>query len=186
MKSSRVDIWRSLLYTLPTWLWIYAVLAHIAERCKIHVICTILLGCLCSVVKAVFNSGGHYTSQVWTFVQRSLFLSSLATGVFISASRANVTFFRCIGREELFRCRCGNLKGFGNIFFFFFRYNLSNFYTTAVKFRGVEFQGAFWDPTRLLPNIVNFSFVIIVPALYGSIFRFRRKHTATTLGGYRL
>ena len=136
MKSSRVDIWRSLLYTLPTWLWIYAVLAHIAERCKIHVICTILLGCLCSVVNAVFNSGGHYTSQVWTFVQRSLFLSSLATGIFVAASRSSITFLRCLDREEVFRWS-DNLKGSREIYCFFQTQLVKLLHTCQVSWGGI-------------------------------------------------
>ena len=122
------------------------------------------------------------TFQVWTFVQRSLFLFSISTSIFVTASRTNVTFFRCLGREELFRC--GKKKDFRLIFSL--RYNLSNFYTTPVKFHGVEFQGPIWAPTRLFPNIANFSFVLIVPVLYGAIFRFRKKHTTTTLGGDQL
>ena len=42
-------------------------------------------------------------SQVWTFVQSCLILFSLATGIFVAASQNNLTFLRCIGREELFR-----------------------------------------------------------------------------------
>ena len=62
-----------------------------------------------------------------------------------------------------------------------FRFNLSDFFAPA-KFHGVEFQGPVWVPTRLLPNIVGSLFVIIVPCLYGAIFRFRKKHTITTQG----
>ena len=77
-----------------------------------------------------------------------------------------------------------NLNGFRIIFSF--RYNLLNFYTTPVKYHGVEFQGPFWAPTRLFPNIVNFSFVLIVPCLYGAIFRFRKQHTTTIQGWHQL
>ena len=66
-----------------------------------------------------------------------------------------------------------------------FRYNFSNFYA-PVKYRGVEFQGPLWAPMRLFPNIAFFSFILIVPVLYGAIFRFRKKHTTTTLGWYIL
>ena len=68
--------------------------------------------------------------------------------------------------------------------FFFFRNNFSNF-NTPVKFRGMEFQGPLWSPMRLFPNIVFFLFVLVVPGLYGSIYRFRQKHATTTLGWYQ-
>ena len=62
-----------------------------------------------------------------------------------------------------------------------FRFNLSDFFA-PVKFHGVEFQGPLWVPTRLFPNIVGSSFVLIVPCLYGAIFRFRKEHTITIQG----
>ena len=48
--------------------------------------------------------------QVWAFVQGSLILSSLATGIFVAASGSNFTFLRCVGREEVFRWS-DDLKG---------------------------------------------------------------------------
>ena len=66
-----------------------------------------------------------------------------------------------------------------------FRHNLSNFFT-PVKFHGAEFQGPLWLPQRLFPNIVNFAFVLFVPAMYGAIFRFRKNHTTRTQGWYQL
>ena len=72
-----------------------------------------------------------------------------------------------------------------NLEFFFFRHNFSNFYKTD-KFLGAEFRGALWDPKRLLPNIPIFLFVLVVPTLYGIIYRFRKKHTTTSLGWYLL
>ena len=120
--------------------------------------------------------------QVWKFVQRSLILFSLGTGIFVSVSGTNFTFLRCLGREEAFRWYDKLNCLFQN---FSFRYNLSDFYT-PVKFHGVEFQGPFWLPRRLFPNIVNFSFVLIVPGLYGAIFRFRKKHTTAIQGWHQL
>ena len=68
---------------------------------------------------------------------------------------------------------------------FFFRHNFSNFYKPTFT-NGAEFRGALWDPKRLLPNIPIFLFVLVVPTLYGIIYRFRKKHTTTTLGWYIL
>ena len=68
----------------------------------------------------------------------------------------------------------------GNVFFSL-RHNFSNFFKPD-KFRGVEFLGPIWAPMRLLPNIPTFMFILVVPALYGNIYRFRKKHSTTTLG----
>ena len=65
--------------------------------------------------------------------------------------------------------------------FFSLRHNFSNFFKPD-KFRGVEFLGPIWAPMRLLPNIPTFMFILVVPALYGNIYRFRKKHSTTTLG----
>ena len=94
--------------------------------------------------------------------------------------------FSLPGQRRTFQVRKIKKKIQGFRIIFSLRYNLSNFYTTPVKFHGVEFQGPVWAPTRLFPNIANFSFVLIVPVLYGAIFRFRKKHTTTTLGGDQL
>ena len=48
--------------------------------------------------------------QVWTFVQSCLILLSLATGIFVAASQNNLTFLRCIGKEEVFRWQIDNQK----------------------------------------------------------------------------
>ena len=64
---------------------------------------------------------------------------------------------------------------------YFVRNPLSNFYK-PVKFGGVEFRGPLWAPYRLFPNIVTFLFVLVVPGLYGAIYKFRKTHTTTTLG----
>ena len=130
-----------------------------------------------------FISGGDFTFQVWTFVQRSLFLSSFATGIFVAASRSSITFLRCLDREEVFRWS-DNQKGFGELSACF-RHNLSNFYA-PVKSHGAELQGPLWHPQRLFPNIVNFAFVLFVPAMYGAIFRFRKNHTTRTQGWCQL
>ena len=44
-----------------------------------------------------------FSPQVWTCVQSCLILFSLATGIFVAASHNNLTFLRCLGREEAFR-----------------------------------------------------------------------------------
>ena len=67
--------------------------------------------------------------------------------------------------------------------FFSLRHNFSNFYKPD-KFQGVEFLGPIWAPMRLLPNIPTFMFILVVPALYGNIYRFRKKHSTTTPGWY--
>ena len=69
--------------------------------------------------------------------------------------------------------------------FSFFRYNFSNFYKPTST-NGAEFCGPIWTPMRLLPNIPIFLFVLVVPTLYGIIYRFRKKHTTTSLGWYLL
>ena len=120
-------------------------------------------------------------SQVWTFVQSCLILFSLATGIIGASSTDHQTFLRCIGRQEAFRW--SDKKKIGD--FSFFRYNFSNFYKPTST-NGEEFRGALWSPMRLLPNIPIFLFVLVVPTLYGIIYRFRKKHTTTTLGWYLL
>ena len=62
--------------------------------------------------------------QVWSFVQRSLILSSLANGILVATSQNNLTFLRCLGREEVFRCS-DNLKGLSeNYLVLFFQIQL--------------------------------------------------------------
>ena len=119
-------------------------------------------------------------SQVWTFVQSCLILFSLATGIIGASSTNHQTFLRCIGRQEAFRW--SDKKPWE---FFFFRYNFSNFYKPTST-NGAEFRGPIWTPMRLLPNIPIFLFVLVVPTLYGIIYRFRKKHSTTSLGWYIL
>ena len=135
---------------------------------------------LCKIEMISWNSNqiSYNSHQVWTLVQSCLILFSLTLGIVVAASRSNFTFLRCIGREEAFgwsdtkNCSC-----------LFFRHNFSNFYKPD-KFHGTEFLGPIWAPMRLLPNIPVFLFLLVVPALYGNIYIFRKKHSTTTIGWY--
>ena len=49
--------------------------------------------------------------------------------------------------------------------------------------RGVEFSGPFWNPARFFINLANWAFVFAVPILYAAIYKFRKAHAVTTIGG---
>ena len=121
----------------------------------------------------------YHSHQVWTLVQSCLILFSLTLGIVVAASRSNFTFLRCIGREEAF----GWSGTLNKLYVSFFRNNFSNFYKPD-KFHGTEFLGPIWAPMRLLPNIPVFLFLLVVPALYGNIYIFRKKHSTTTIGWF--
>ena len=53
---------------------------------------------------------------------------------------------------------------------FFLRYNLDNFYA-GIGPSGVNINGPIWRPVRLVMNLNYTAFVLIVPVLYGIIFR---------------
>ena len=48
----------------------------------------------------------------------------------------------------------------------------------------LDLKGPFWSPPRLYLNFVLFAFAILVPLLYGALFRFRRAHAVTVLGRF--
>ena len=47
----------------------------------------------------------------------------------------------------------------------------------------MEFSGPIWIPARLFINLANWAFVFAVPVLYGAIYKFRKAHAVTTIGG---
>ena len=112
---------------------------------------------------------GHVSKVAWS--------CSLLPPASSSPPRITTSHFFAASAERRLSGGGCNLQS-GN---FFLRHNFSNFYKPD-KFRGVEFQGPLWAPMRLFPNIATFAFVIVVPALYGNIYRFRKKHTTTALG----
>ena len=50
------------------------------------------------------------------------------------------------------------------------RYNVQNF-NAGVVASGLNIKGPIWRPVRLVMNLILFAFVLIVPVLYGIIFR---------------
>ena len=61
------------------------------------------------------------------------------------------------------------------------RFDITNFLLPAGPF-GAEFKGPLLSPTRAIVNVIGFSFVFVVPALYWAIFRFRNAFDTALLG----
>ena len=61
------------------------------------------------------------------------------------------------------------------------RTNLEDF-LAPTEDGGLEFTGPLWNPARILMNFVNSAFALVVPIIYGLIFKFRRAHAVTSLG----
>ena len=53
---------------------------------------------------------------------------------------------------------------------FLLRYNLKNFFLDVGP-TGMNIKGPLWRPVRLVTNIIAFTFTVLVPVLYGIIFR---------------
>ena len=47
-------------------------------------------------------------------------------------------------------------------------------------------KGAIWSPPRLYMNLTGGAFVLLVPVLYGAIYRALRAHALTAVGRLRL
>ena len=62
----------------------------------------------------------------------------------------------------------------------FSRYNLVNFYV-GVRAGGLNIKGPIWRPVRLIMNLIVFAFAVLVPLLYGIIFRFLVFHSKFNL-----
>jgi hypothetical protein len=43
-------------------------------------------------------------------------------------------------------------------------------------------KGSIWSPHRLFTILTTLSFIVLVPVLYGAIYRARRAHALTALG----
>ena len=61
------------------------------------------------------------------------------------------------------------------------RFDITNFLLPAGPF-GAEFKGPLLSPTRAIVNVIGFSFVFVVPALYWAIFRFRNAFDTALMG----
>ena len=67
------------------------------------------------------------------------------------------------------------------ICFFYCRENLENFLETK-EMAGMDFNGGWANPARILINFYIGLFALAVPIFYGLIFWFRRVHAVTNLG----
>ena len=65
--------------------------------------------------------------------------------------------------------------------FFYCRENLENFLETK-EMAGMDFNGGWANPARILINFYIGLFALAVPIFYGLIFWFRRVHAVTNLG----
>ena len=61
------------------------------------------------------------------------------------------------------------------------RFDITNFLLPSGPF-GAEFKGPLLSPTRAIVNVIGFSFVFVVPALYWAIFRFRNAFDSALMG----
>ena len=119
---------------------------------------------VCHAVMTV-NCGGE--KRVWRIIQRAIFLLSFLPSVLVVRALEDIlNFHKCVGQEESFRLLTLELSEL----FFLLRYNLKNFFLDVGP-TGLNIKGPFWRPVRLVTNIIAFSFTVLVPVLYGIIFR---------------
>ena len=67
---------------------------------------------------------------------------------------------------------------------FLFSFNLEDFYGQPQL--GLVLRGPIYSPLRLFYNLLNWSPMLIVPALYANIFLFRKKNAVTTIGDKKI
>jgi len=103
--------------------------------------------------------------RVWQLIRGAWTLLCLASGIGLMVKwKSSKSMLRCLGREELFRFS-----------------NLEDFLVPALS-SGSELSGPFYSPIRLFINICQWSFLLVVPLLYGVIFKFRKAHDETIIG----
>ena len=119
---------------------------------------------VCHAVMTV-NCGGE--KRLWRIIQRAIFLLSFLPSVLVvQVLEDSLNFHKCVGQEESFRLLTLELSEL----FFLLRYNLKNFFLDVGP-TGLNIKGPLWRPVRLVTNIIAFSFTVLVPVLYGIIFR---------------
>ena len=141
---------------------------------------------VCRAVACHSFGGGK---RIWTFIHSTVVFLCILCGVVFALERSSsLTFLRCMGEEEKFwyvgllqNC-LGSLSSPFN--FFFFRYNLENFYSPPLSTSGMELRQPIWAPARVLTNLTTWAFIFLVPLLYRTIFKFRNIHNLNMKGKY--
>jgi hypothetical protein len=67
----------------------------------------------------------------------------------------------------------------------FYSFQLDDFYSPPGP-EGLLLKGAIWSPHRLFIHLTGGAFVLVVPVLYGAIYRALRAHALTAQGRLRL
>ena len=120
---------------------------------------------VCHAVMTV-NCGGE--KRLWRIIQRAIFLLSFLPSVLVvRVLEDSLNFHKCVGQEESFRLLSLELS---ELFSSSLRYNLKNFFLDVGP-TGLNIKGPLWRPVRLVTNIIAFTFTVLVPVLYGIIFR---------------
>jgi hypothetical protein len=63
----------------------------------------------------------------------------------------------------------------------FYSFQLDDFYSPPGP-KGMFLKGSIWSPHRLFTILTTLSFTVLVPVLYGAIYRARRAQALTALG----